>query len=257
MKQVSKNSIKKSEKLSPAVLNTEELREAYANTDLEFHYVHSKCYELVNIKSKRISDDNILFWFRRMLKDRWTKKIFDRQYERLIKREIKNDMIDYSDWCNAEIMLPEFEIVKRANNIVGSKIREGERLLARLEREGEGFLEKIPEQHIEEMRLAALEEIRIELQRKRSEIYEAARARVKEEERKKISEKRKTLRKLSREERKSVIEVLGKNELLANDLREWEKELFIKEIQILQPEVMELEKKTGKDILTLIAEKIN
>lgn len=238
-------------------MHTEELKELYMQTDLEFHYVHRKCYELIDIKSKRISDDNILFWFRQMLRDRWTKAIFDRQFERLIKKEIKNDMIDYSDWCSAQIMLPEFEIGRRARMMHDDDIKSGERYFRYIEENGIENIGDFPPAAIEQMRLAVISELRMELTRKRSQAYEQLLNKIRNEEKEKIREKRKTLRKLDTAEREAVINMLFEHEIMEGKLMKHEKEAFIKDIQVLQQDVMSLEEKTGKDILTLIREKSN
>ncbi|OGU55419.1 MAG: hypothetical protein A2V66_16705 [Ignavibacteria bacterium RBG_13_36_8] len=235
-------------------MNTDGLKELYDLSNLEYGYVFLKCQELKVLKGKIIDEDTIMFWYREFLKDGWDKKAFDKHFEVIKRKEVKNNMLDYGDWVNTEIIYSEFELQVHIKRKIESMIREGNKLTEMLKK---GEIIKLDDTELEKILVSAVMEVKQELAYQRDIEIERIKDERKKEERKNISELQKRLRELATEERIKVLNILLDNNILKGTAKDWTGGHFVENIHLFYPEVLEFEERTGKNILTIVKENLD
>jgi len=135
-KNINQNLIQLSKKLLdkdiPACISNDNyLTGLYKDNDLEFTYVFDCCKSLKPLKGVDINLQQVEFWFKEFIRNEWTKKIFDKQFE-AIKRATLFNRIDLENWLRTEIMYSENDFNIKLNSTIKNIISDGRLLNLKL-----------------------------------------------------------------------------------------------------------------------------
>lgn len=243
---------RKDERYPINVLNDDNLKVLYTQTDLEFSYVCIKCAELIIEKNCQISNDQMVFWYRDFLKEGWTKKIFDERFEVIKRVEKFGNGLDYHHWTKAERMYREDEVRFKVETAIRNRLTRGASLLAQIEAQGLEMKQlKLTDEDKKCIALQAIKEVDLEIAFERERRAEEYKHSVKTVAHEKTKARRRWLKELPDEKKRELIELLIKNELLIGDIEDFTQKHFFDHFGMFYTEVIQLEEKLGRSIFQL------
>lgn len=187
-----------------------------------------------------------------MLKEGWTIKIFEQQYEIVKSDKRWGDTLDWHNWIQTERMYNQYELNKKIAEEYNNKLNTGRRLLYILETEGESKLNELSEEEKQSLALRAVYEFRQEIHGERQRLTEQFVHEQKVKLRQEMSETKKYLRELSDDIKKRLLAMLMETELLKGKPEDWDKEYYVKDFHLFYPEIIQLQQKLGKTIIQIV-----
>ena len=183
----------------PVCIRGEELTEAYERSDLEFAYVFAKCKKLKQLKDIELSLERIEAFYIEFLHMDWTKKIFDERFEVVKRAKLYGTVFDLSTWLESEITYGEFEFNIKLNKKINDMILEGERLNSEI---------KLTEAELRLVKLAAVKQLKFDLNNRRYELMEQAKLDLKKQYLETLKGKKKKIAEMSLQEKMKIVDKL-------------------------------------------------
>lgn len=197
------------EVLVPDVIKDDHyLMSLYNETDLDYAYVALKCEILSRMKMIDLAKENVMEWYSEFLKAKWTKKIFDNQFEAIKLKEVFG-RLDIATWLKSERMYTEPEFRAGIRNEVDKLISRGRSAIkngARVSKDAEI-----------EIRAAAADEAIKTWKRERSNIIDEIQEQEKTRVREILKDREKRIAGLSYEQKSIILTIcLEKGLIIAN-----------------------------------------
>lgn len=104
------------------------LFEKYKDTDLDYSEVYFTCEYLGRLKMITIDKKTIDAWYSEFIREGWTKKDFQRQYEAVKAKKVYN-RVDLADWFETEKQYNEYELRAEVEKEVNRRIEKGRQLV--------------------------------------------------------------------------------------------------------------------------------
>jgi predicted transcriptional regulator len=145
--------------------------------------VFDNCKALKPLKGVEVTLQTVEFWFREMIKNGWTKKIFDERLEAVKRTKIFGIMIDWNVWVESELTYNQYEMNRLIERTISSKIQEANELKEKgvtLDDETKRFIEySAAQKFINESMIERTEKLESLIETRKEEIKKEKRQRIK------------------------------------------------------------------------------
>lgn len=112
----------------PDCLFTDELRQAYLDSNLDWNYYLEHIKILESAKRENFPPDTIKAWFIEMMRRHWDRNTFGKRFSAVMSAT-KYGTISFDVWVQAKEVYSFDEITAHANRIVNQRLRKAEQLL--------------------------------------------------------------------------------------------------------------------------------